>query len=146
MRAKLDWLHSVNPECRHYPRGAGAEWYRDFVSSVERLAEALSAEVASTFVCETGSIQDSTHGAEISLPESLILGSGDALPGIRVSNHGRLYVITVLRRITEGTERRIEQVAENHGFTYTPEPLFGEPFDVRERINGDLLNQLYDYV
>ncbi|MFC4994760.1 hypothetical protein [Rubritalea tangerina] len=44
------------------------------------------------------------------------------------------------------TESHIEQVAEDYGFTYTPESLFGAPFDIRERITGDLFNQLYDYV
>jgi hypothetical protein len=55
-------------------------------------------------------------------------------------------VITVLRRISPETEARIERVAENVGFAYTPEGLFGEPFETRERHNGDLFTQLYDYV
>ena len=141
------YLESVNPDCDYYPEGCDEAIWRKYRSDVSDLRDRLSDEFGVVFsLSSESSIQDSTHGAEIGFPEVLIVGDGQVVPCIRVSNHQRLYVITVARRITSDTESRVEAVAERLGFRYTPEALFGLPFDQRERINGDLFNQLYDYV
>ena len=142
-----EYLQSVNPSCDYYPEGYDEAAWRRFRSDVSDLKARLSEEFGVDFsLSGESSIQDSTHGAEIGLPGVLVVGEGLAVPCIRVSNHERLYVITVLRRIRSDTESRIVAVADRLGFRYTPESLFGLPFDQRERINGDLFNQLYDYV
>jgi hypothetical protein len=90
-------------------------------------------------------IQDSTHFAEIEIPRNLVIQKGDVFPCIRLSLFEDLYVIAVLRRIEKATEDLIETCAESFGFIYAPEPLFGLPFDLRDRCNGDLFNQVFDY-
>ena len=147
MPITTEYLESVNPSCVYYPDGYDEAAWRKFRCDVSDFRERLSDEFSLDF-CLSGesSIQDSTHGAEIGFPEVLIVGEGQVVPCIRVSNHLRLYVITVARRITPDTESRVEAVAKQLGFRYTPESMFGLPFDQRDRINGDLFNQLYDYV
>ena len=140
------YLESVNPDCDYYPEGYDEAIWRKYRGDVSDFRDRLSEEFGVVFsLSGESSIQDSTHGAEIGFPETLIVGEGQVVPSIRVSNHQRLYIITVSRRITSDTESRVEAVAEGLGFRYTPESLFGLPFDQRERINGDLFNQLYDY-
>jgi hypothetical protein len=147
MPITTEYLQSVNPACDYYPEGYDDAAWKKFRGDVSDLRDRLSCEFGADFsLSGESSIQDSTHGAEIGLPSLLVVGEGPVVPCIRVSNHGRLYVITVSRRISTDTESRIEAVAARLGFRYTPESLFGLPFDQRDRINGDLFNQLYDYV
>ena len=147
MLITTEYLQSVNPGCDYYPEGYDEAAWRKFRDGVSDLRVRLSDEFGFDFsLSGESSIQDSTHGAEIGLPRVLVVGEGPVVPCIRVSNHERLYVITVLRRISPDTESRIEAVAARLGFRYTPESLFGLPFDQRDRINGDLFNQLYDDV
>ncbi len=147
MHITTAYLESVNPSCHYYPVGYDEAAWSKFREDVSDLRSRLSDDFGVDF-CLSGesSIQDSTHGAEIGLPRVLVVGEGLVVPCIRVSNHERLYVITVLRRILPDTESRIAEVATRLGFRYTPESLFGLPFDQRDRVNGDLFNQLYDYV
>lgn len=147
MSITTEYLQSVNPTCDYYPEGYDDAAWKKFRGDVSDLRDQLSGEFGADFsLSGESSIQDSTHGAEIVLPPLLVVGEGPVVPCIRVSNHRRLYVITVSRRISTDTEFRIEAVAARFGFRYTPESLFGLPFDQRDRINGDLFNQLYDYV
>jgi len=147
MRIAPDQLKLVNPSCEYYPPGFDQAAWKKFRENAMEFARQLAVEFAAPFqVSGEDLIQDSTHGAEIYLPDHLTIGEGKVISSIRVSNHQNLYVITVVRRVSQETETRFEQVAENAGFTYTPEGLFGEPFDTRARTNGDLFNQLYDYV
>ena len=147
MRLNLTQLAEVNPQCEYFPPGYDQAAWQVFRSEVQSFAASLSEEFSADFsVSGESHIQDATYGAEIYLPSSLIVGDGKVVPCIRVSNHQKLFIVTVARRVSEDTEARIESVAERLGFTYTPEAIFGEPFDTRDRINGDLFNQLYDYL
>lgn len=147
MRLNLTQLAVVNPECEYFPSGYDRASWQTFRSEVQSFASSLSVEFSAEFSASGESnIQDATYGAEIYLPSSLVVGDGEVVPCIRVSNHQKLFIVTVARRVSEDTEARIESVAERLGFTYTPEAIFGEPFDTRDRINGDLFNQLYDYL
>lgn len=146
MLITTEYLQSVNPSCSCYPVGYDEAAWRKFCGDMSDLRARLSEEFGVDFnLSGESSIQDSTHGAEIGIPGVLIVGEGSVVPCIRASNHERLYIITVLRRISQDTESRIEAVAARSGFRYTPESLFGLPFDQRDRFNGDLFNQLYDY-
>jgi hypothetical protein len=113
---------------------------RDVTEFAHRLSTEFGAQFEPNF-----SNQDCTFGAELWFPPSLSSSDEGSLPGIRVSNHQRLFVILVVRQLREGIEDRVEQVAQSLGFRYTPEPIFGLPFDRRDRMNGDLFNRLYDY-
>jgi|APTNR8051073442_1049403.scaffolds.fasta_scaffold06895_8 hypothetical protein len=147
MPITIEQLESVNPGCDYYPDGYDEAAWRKFRGDVSDFRERLSVEFSLDFsLSGDSSIQDSTHGAEIGFPGILVVGEGQVVPCIRVSNHSRLYVITVARRITPETESSVETVAARLGFHYTPESMFGLPFDQRDRFNGDLFNQLYDYV
>lgn len=147
MRVTTEYLESVNPSCDYYPEGCDEAAWRKFRGDLSDFRQRLSDEFFLDFnLSSESSIQDSTHGAEIGFPSILVVGEGRVVPCIRVSNHARLYVITVSRRITPDTESRVETVAQRLGFRYTPESMFGLPFDQRDRFNGDLFNQLYDYV
>lgn len=147
MPITIEYLESVNPSCDYYPDGYDEAAWRKFRGDVSEFRDRLSDEFSLDFsLSGESSIQDSTHGSEIGVPQILVVGEGQVIPCIRVSNHSRLYVITVARRITPDTESRVEAVAERLGFRYTPESIFGLPFDQRDRFNGDLFNQLYDYV
>jgi hypothetical protein len=147
MRAELEKLHGVNPDCTCIPPGYDQAMRAALHADVVRFTHDLTTSFGFTFTFSGECpIQDSTVGAVIGIPSSLVIGEGPVIPCIRISNHQRLFVITVCRRISEETEKKIEDIAEPIGFLYTPESMFGEPFDTRERINGDLFNQLYDWV
>jgi hypothetical protein len=147
MPITVEYLESVNPSCDDYPQGRDEAAWRTYRGEVSEFRARLSDEFGFDFsLSGESSIQDSTHGAEIGFPDELILGEGPVVPCIRISNHEKLYIITVVRRVSPDIEARVESVAEGLGFRYTPESLFGLPFDQRDRINGDLFNQLYDYV
>lgn len=144
MKITREYLEGVNPDGDLYPAGFDDLAWKVFRADLVALKARLSEEFGRGFGLTE--IQDSTHGAEIGFPDELVESRGEVVPMIRVSNHRRLYVITVSRRISVDTEARVESVASRLGFRYTPESLFGLPFDQRARTNGDLFNQLFDYV
>lgn len=147
MRRTRSSLEQVNPSCEYHPPGHDEGAWKAFRGRVQEFSDKLTEEFEEAFIISGEShIQDSTHGAEIYLPSTLIIGEGAVIPCIRISNHDGLFVITVVRRVSNETELRIEGVAEKLGLSYAPESLFGEPFDLRQRANGDLFNQLFDYV
>ncbi len=147
MRLNLKQLAEVNPQCEYFPSGFDNAAWQAYRSEVKSFATKLTEEFSADFsISGEFHIQDATYGAEIYLPDSLIVGAGKVIPCIRISNHRKLFVVTVARRVSQDTEARIEEVAERLGFTYTPEAIFGDPFDTRERSNEDLFNQLFDYV
>ena len=142
MRITAETAESVNLAFDEFPSDFDRSKFRQDVTEFAfRLGAEFSAEFKTDF-----SNQDCTFGAEIIFPNTLFDADKRPWPSIRVSNHQRLYVITVLRHLPEDFEDRIEHVAESVGFRYTPEHLFGLPFDQRDRINGDLFNRLYDYI
>ncbi|MFD2157277.1 hypothetical protein ACFSW8_00020 [Rubritalea tangerina] len=95
-------LKAINPTCDYYPNGSTIEEWQSLRKEIEDFTSELNKRFSNGFkLSSPGCIQDATYGAEIYLPTNLIIGSDAITPCIRVSNHGKLYIVTVSRRITE---------------------------------------------
>lgn len=81
-------------------------------------------------------VQDATYHAGIFVPPT----------EVRLSNFGCLVTIVGEELLKREVNDRVIQIVECCGYTHVPFRLFGEPFVTRERFNGDLFNQLFDYV
>lgn len=97
-------------------------------TSTER--QPFSAHARSTFLCATA-----YHAG---------IGLGEA--EIRLSNFGRLATITSEEKLPSDVIGQLAEQIRAAGYTYVPFAVFGEPFSKRQRCNGDLFMQLFDYV
>ena len=125
-----DYLAGLNPTCYGYP---AAFDYRAEKARVETLANALEALFSD--VSLTTGIQDANHHADVGF------GSG----AVRLSLFERLAVILNEETCSSAVVTDVSERIEACGFTFVPWHFFGGPFKTRERFNGDLFNQLFDY-
>ncbi|HYF64611.1 MAG TPA: hypothetical protein VD886_17435 [Herpetosiphonaceae bacterium] len=91
-------------------------------------------------------IQDATFHASILIPPALSGPKTASHPSIRLSNFQRLAVITAEEQLRPDLRQAIAQALMRRGYRYLPFSVFGDSFATRERHNGDLFNQLFDYV
>lgn len=131
----LAYLATVNSGCDCYP----PNW--DFTAATQQ-ARALHQRLQSEFGPDVsfdgdGAVQDASYHADIFIPPHA---------GVRLSNFDRLATATWEERIPQPVLSRIIQIVEECGYTYVPFRLFGESFETRDRHNGDLFNQLFDYL
>ena len=131
----LAYLATVNPGCDDYPPDL------DFAAAT-RDARALHQRLQSEFGPDVsfdgdGAVQDASYHADIYIPPH---------GGIRLSNFDHLATVIWEERIPQPVLSRIVQNVEECGYTYVPFRLFGESFETRDRQNGDLFNQLFDYL
>ena len=134
-------LKLINPNCNEQPEDFNAE---QFTQTANAFLLALSSSFKHQFELDL-SIQDSTHGAEIGFPKSLITGIGAVHPCIRISKFCGLYTITMQTRISNETESNVRLIAEKLNYRYVPESIFGVSFEKMNRVDGGLFNQLFDY-
>ena len=131
----LEYLATVNPSCDCYP----SDW--DFAAATREgraLHERLQSEFGSNVSFDgDGGIQDASFHAEIYIQPH---------GGVRLSNFDQLATITWEERIPQPVLSRIIEIVQECGFTCVPFRLFGESFETRDRFNGDLFNQLFDYL
>ncbi len=124
-------LATLNPRCEYSPTGF------DYTAAMSQ-ARALFDSVRQSFpeARLDDQVQDATYHAGITI------GSGE----VRLSNFGRLAVITSEEKFTPEVISRLVPLIEAAGYTYVPFEVLGTPFLCRERFTGDLFTQLFDYV
>ena len=83
-----------------------------------------------------GHVQDATYHAGI------LVGVGE----VRLSNFGRLAVITLEEKFAPEALSRLVSLIEAVGYSYVPSEVFGAPFSAMKPGTRDLFNQLFDYV
>lgn len=135
----LAYLAAVNPDHAYRPTG----WdYAAAMQEAESLYQHFQIEFGSGVYLDKN-VQSASYHAGISLPS----GIGIQPPGceIRLSNFAHLAVITWEEGVSMQILVRIVELIEQGGYTYVPFRLFGEPFGTRQRCNGDLFNQFFDY-
>jgi hypothetical protein len=131
----LAYLGGVNPRCDYAPPDF------DFIAAA-REARTLHQRFLAEFgpgvsFDGDGGVQDASYHAGIYIPPH-----GE----VRLSNFDHLATITREDCIPQPALSRIIRIVEASGYTYIPFRLFGECFDSRDRFNGDLFNQLFDYL
>ena len=124
-------LATLNPRCEYAPAGFD---YAVAMSHARTLFELVRQSFPEALL--DNEVQDATYHAGISV-------SGGE---IRLSNFGGLAVIISEERLAPETLSRLVSVIESVGYTYVPFKIIGQPFLTRERFNGDLFTQLFDYV
>ena len=131
----LAYLIAVNP--RHQERPPDFD-FTIATQESKALFQRLRTELGSDVQFDgDGAVQDASYHSGISIPPR-----GE----VRLSNFDHLATITWEECVPPETLSRVVQILGEFGYTYVPFRLFGEPFGTRERINGDLFNQLFDYL
>lgn len=65
---------------------------------------------------------------------------------VRLSNFADLAAVLGEEKFPVDVLEAVIAALERHGYRYVPFAVFGLPFEEHERINGNLFNQLLDYV
>ena len=131
MKITKKYLESLNPTCYGDPENFGD--YHIKKAKILKLADALANLGFSTVGVSFE--QDSNHYASISVDHG----------SLRFSRFDDLLVITHEERFPVALLRQVVEEVRNHGYIFVPWHFFGKPFATRERFNGDLFNQLFDW-
>ena len=131
MEITKDYLESLNPTCFGEPKNITDYHVRK--ANLLKLADTLDG-----LGCPDKTMsfeQDANHYASVGI------GYGS----LRFSRFDNLVAITHEEDFPPVLLKKVIEATEQHGFVYVPWHFFGEPFSTRERFNGDLFNQLFDW-
>ena len=131
MKVTKEYLKNVNPTCCGEPLNFV---YEAEVIKMQQLANSLR-ELGFEIRISSG-IQDANFHADLGI------GSYGA---VRLSLFDSLVTITREERFPPDLLNQVIGKIEENDYVHVPWHFFGESFETRERVNGDLFNQLFDY-
>ena len=132
MEVTEKYLKSINPTLTNEPVN-----FSDYCVKVQQI-HVLAEKLVELGCIEkiTSFHQNSNHYADI------YTGYGS----LRFSKFENLVAITHEEKFPDNLLELVINAVRDDGYVYVPWEFFGESFSTRERINGDLFNQLFDYV
>lgn len=146
MRAMADefaWLREVNPEHRERPEDDCVAFYQQRVAAVSEFAARVNARARLAVPIVVDWPQDATMIAALVLPTGWCREGATGSTTVRFSHFARLFTVLGEGRLREDDRAWVLRTAAELDLCFVPEAVFA---DRGERFNGDLFNQLFDYV
>ena len=110
-------------------------------SDIQTVGDELIAKLPSQFAKWDHSVQDASY------LEALALNVNEKnLTEIRFSRYGRMVAITNEDLVPENLLKIVREILRSYGFNYISEAGLGEPFRLRDRMNGDWFHRFFDYI